>query len=80
MRVKRKTALLLDAIGSRYHTRPSTIYGFHPMDGRGILFDIDVLEIALQEEEETKTVAGQYQEKKRSWNPEVYKDIQRNMM
>jgi len=50
------------------------------MDGRGILFDIDVLEIALQAEEETKTVAGQYQEKKRSWNPEVYKDIQRNMM
>ncbi len=70
-------ALMLDAIGQAYSTRPSDIMGFIHA-GRAMMFDIKVRAMAQMEleilQKKSKTVSGEFKAKKRDW-PEWAKEV-----
>jgi len=68
---------MLDALGQRYGVRPSSFMIFHPFDGRSILFDIRCAKEGALVEQESSTLKGQYNSKKRGWDKDTYNDLKR---
>lgn len=73
-------ALMLDAVGQAYSTRPSELMEFLS-PGRALMFDIKVRATAEKEldklEKESKTVAGEYKTKQKDWPDWAQKEIRR---
>lgn len=78
--VKSDVAYTLDALGRRYGVRPSQILQYHPLDGRGLLLDINIMKSALQREAEARTVEGKHQQNKATWDMEAYKEFAGRMI
>lgn len=70
-------AYTLDALGRRYGQRPSQILGYHPLDGRGLLLDLAILQHVLETEAESETVGGKIKAKQAQWPPEVRRELKK---
>jgi len=72
---KSDVAYTLDVIGRRYGVRPSQLLGYHPLDGRGLLLDLDITKNALSREQEAETAGGKIKQKQARWSPEVRREL-----
>ena len=66
---------MLDALGQRYGCRPSGVVGINPTLGYSILFDLRVLEAALQQEQMRQTTGGKIKAKQAKWSQERVKEL-----
>ena len=68
-------AYALDALGRRYGVRPSELLRFHPLDGRGLLLDLKIMQEAFTREQEAETVGGKIKAKQARWSPEIRREL-----
>ena len=70
-----RTALMLDAVGQRYHCRPSSIVGIPSWSGDSVLFDMRVLAIALEHEQQPQTLGDEIKRSRMEWEPEMVNEL-----
>jgi len=70
----------LDAVGQRYGVRPSTIMRFHPLDGRGLLFDLKCMQRGYEAQQRSNTLGGELDRKKSLWDKDALREFRGNMI
>ena len=66
---------MLDALGHRYGILPSTIMGMPEGTGTSLLFNIKVMGMAMEAQEEDGTLSEQIKRNQMNWPPEVKREL-----
>jgi len=64
----------LDTLGRRYSTRPSSLMGFHPSDGRALLYDLAILKGIEKKQIWLQTTEGKIMSERERWDRETIRE------
>ena len=62
-------------MSQRYGCRPSSIMGIDPRLGYSVVFDLRVMEAALEYQQEAETLSGKLRQKQEAWSPAVKREL-----